>query len=81
MSVPLFQGFVLYYRAPDNAGFQNVAVHLAVARVVFGGVLFCAVLFPPQDVLDENLDGIESVPEDFSYLLFKNNFGINILRR
>ena len=46
MSVLLFQGFVPYYRAPSNVGFKNVAVHLAVAGDVFGGVLFSAVLFP-----------------------------------
>ena len=45
-----------------------MAVHLAVAGDVFDGVLFCAVLFP-RDVLDEIWDLIESVPEDFSYLL------------
>ena len=41
-----------------------MVVHLAVAGDVFDGVLFCAVLFPP-DVLDEIRDCIASVPEHF----------------
>ena len=41
-----------------------MAVHLAVASDVFDGVLFSAVL-SPQDVLNEILDLIESVPENF----------------
>ena len=41
-----------------------MAVHMAVAGDVFGGVLFCAVLFP-RAVLDEIWDIIESVPQSF----------------
>ena len=41
----------------------EIAVHLAVACDVYDGV-FCAVLFP-RDVLDEILNLIESVSEDF----------------
>ena len=39
---------------------------------VFGGVLFCAVLFFLRDVLDEICDWIEPAPEDFSYLLSRS---------
>ena len=42
-----------------------MAVHLVVAGDVVDGVLFCAVLFCPRDVLDEIWDLIESVPENF----------------
>ena len=45
-----------------------MAIHLAVACDVFNSVLFGAVFFP-LDVLGEIWDWIESVPEDFSYLL------------
>ena len=38
---------------------------MTVADDVFDGVLFCAVLFSPRDVLDELWDLIESVPENF----------------
>ena len=43
-----------------------MAINLAVAGGVFDGVLFCAVLFFPRDVLYEIWDGIQSVPENFS---------------
>ena len=42
-----------------------MAVHLAVAGDVFDDVLFCALSFLPQHVLDEIWDWIESVPENF----------------
>ena len=44
-----------------------MAVHLAVACDVVGGVFLCC--FSPRDVLDEILNLIESVPEGFPYLL------------
>ena len=48
-----------------------MAVHLAVAGDVFDSVLFCAVLFSPQEFLDETWDLNESVPENFlSYFFF-----------
>ena len=46
-----------------------MAVRLAVAGDVFGDVLFFYP-FSPRDVLDDIWDIIESVPEDFSHLLF-----------
>ena len=45
-----------------------MAVHLAVADDVFASVLFCAVLFHTR-CLGFDLGLIESVSEDFSYLL------------
>ena len=56
-----------------------MAVHLAVAGVIFDGVFFCAVFFFPQDVLDEILDSVESVPENFpthSDMTFRKHFDI-----
>ena len=57
----------------------EIAVHLAVAGGVYGGVFFVLSLFS-RDVLDEILDLIESVSESFltysfvkaSYILFKD---------
>ena len=47
-----------------------MVVHLAVACDVLVGHLFRAVFFP-RDVLDKIWNGIESVTQDFSYLLLK----------
>ena len=48
-----------------------MAVHLAVACDVYGDVFLCCPFFP-QGVLGEILNLIESVSEDFSFLLFLN---------
>ena len=47
---------------------MEMAVHLAVAGDVFGGVYLCCP-FSPRDVLDEIWDRIESVSENFPNLL------------
>ena len=46
-----------------------MAVHLAVAGDAFDGVLFCAVLFSHEMSGMRYEEDIESVPEDFPYLL------------
>ena len=46
------------------AGIWEIAVHLAAIGDVFDGVFLCCP-FPPQDVLDEIWDLIESVFKGF----------------
>ena len=48
----------------------KIAVHLAVAGDVFGGVFLCCP-FSPRDVLDEIWDLIESVSGGFPSYSFK----------
>ena len=43
----------------------EIAVHLAVACGVYGDVFLCVLSFFPRGVLDEILNLIESVSEDF----------------
>ena len=54
-----------------------MAVHLALAGDAFGGVLFCAVIFP-RNGLDEIWDYFESVPGEFSHLLLSQMDGATI---
>ena len=51
----------------------EIAIHVAVADGVYGGVFLCCSFFP-RDILDEILDLIESVSEGFpnySYFLWQ----------
>ena len=49
---------MLNIRLAGDHLYGEMPVHLAVAGVVFDGVMLCAVLFP-RDVLDEMWDLIE----------------------
>ena len=67
---------------PPTASFTippvwEIAVHLAVACGVYGGVFLCCLFFP-RDVLNEILNLIESVSEGFpsySHYMFYRNKG------
>ena len=65
---------MLNVRLAGDHLFGKNAVHLAVACDVYDDVFLCCPFFP-RDVLDEILNLMESVSEDFSFLLLDAHLG------